>query len=347
MKLIKKILESRPIAESDGENRVGLEKVRKFGLKIVLLLFVVLMVVNSAYRVPDGYEVVVTQFGKMVKIEDEAGFKFRVPFIQKIEKVNVMARRKIEYGYKTIQQGSANNAPVYDSDINEEGYVVVGAKDNNMSIVDVEVVIECRVKDSYNFLYKVDDLDETIRILAERVIRDVFSSESVDSSLTQKDQIDSAIKPILQKALDEYEAGVLVTDVQIQNASLTPAVSSAYSEVEKANQYKKQKIEEASKYENKINQEATQAAKIVLEEAEGYASDVITKATEDKKQFLKLHDEYQKNPKAIKERLYMEAMIEFFNNNDFIIDFTDGNGIYKFFNMDDKIQENIKKTVVE
>lgn len=320
-----------------GKKLLGVIEMVAIGVILLSLLG------GSVYRLPDGYNGVITQFGKLVKVEKAPGIKFKVPVIQNVYKVNMQERQKIEYGYRTQLQGTGNGEPVYDHNINDEGFVVIDGKSNNLSIIDTEIMIEYIVSDAYSYMFKVEDVEGTMRILAERFIRDIYAVQTLETALTNKDAVDSVIKTSLQAALNAYGAGIQITDVQVQNTQLTDAVQVKYKDIESANQYIKEQSDKAITFEtqraNKSNEEATK----VRQEAEQYASNVITSATEDTQKFLKMYEEYKVNPAVIKQKIYTDTMKGFLKNNNFIVDLSNGGNGLKFIDVN-KLLIDQKKT---
>lgn len=306
---------------------------------VVIVIVMITLLGGSVYRLSDGYHGVIVQFGKLVKVEKSPGIKFKVPVIQRVYKVNMQERQKIEYGYRTQGGGSED----YNHDVNEEGFVVIDGKSNNLSIIDTEIMIEYVVNDAYNYLFKVDDVEATMRILAERFIRDIYATQTLETALTNKDAVDSVIKTSLQVALNGYQAGVQISDVQVQNTQLTDTVQVKYKDIESANQYIKEQSDKATTFEtqriNKANEEATK----VRQEAEQYASNVITAATEDTQKFLKMYEEYKVNPGVIREKIYTDTMKVFLKENRFIIDLSDGSGGLKFVDINKLLIDDKKE----
>ena len=118
-----------------------------------------------------------------------------------------------------------------------------------------------------------------------------------------------------------------------QNVSLLPAVEETRQKVEEANQYKQGKEEEAQKYANTVIPKAEAEATKLYEDAKGYSAEVIAAAKADIAEFEALYSEYLKNPNVVKEKYYLEAMQEVFNNNELIIDQTNNSNFLKFYNV--------------
>ncbi|MFZ5351599.1 MAG: FtsH protease activity modulator HflK [Bacillota bacterium] len=327
---------------TDGK-KIEMKSAFRFVKLALLGILLIVLLLGSVYKLNTGWNGVVLRFGKMEAIVTQPGFHFKLPIIDTIEKVNVSQIHKLEYGYSTIVEGTDKSEPQY-SDNNEEAMVIVDAKSNNSSVVLINLVVRYKVDNPENYLFKVDDLEGTMRLALEDVIRNTVQVFSLNEALTNKGAIDSEILPELQKKLNEYEAGVKIVEVKTQNTMLLPEVNKAYEAVEEANQYKNGKIQEAIQMRNTIIPQAEAEYTKLIEEAKGYKAKVMANAKASVAEFEALYFEYQKNPAIVKEKYYVEAMKEFVANNDIVIDMSKG-GIYKFYNMQN--DQELKKQLVD
>lgn len=339
--------EYREVHEQKGPKK-NLKKFKapKTLIVIAILLFFVFTILRGGfYKLDSGYYAVVTRFGEVHHVETQEGFKFKIPIIDNAMKVNVEKRHKMEYGFRTTVAGNENRAPQYD-DYKDEALVIVEATGDNSSLILTELIITYKVNDAVSYLFNVDDVEGTIRLALESVLRDVIAKHSRDEALLEKQVIDSEIMPTLQKRLNGYGTGVLVTEVKTQNNTLLPSVEEAYRQVEQSNQLKNAKLEQAQKYRNTVIPAAEAEAASVIEKARSYKANVLSKARSEVAQFNALYGEYQKNPEIVKEQYYVQTMIEFFENNHIIIDGSLGNNIHKFYNMEEDKKDNVKKSIV-
>jgi membrane protease subunit HflK len=310
------------------------KKLKKLAVYVPVLLLLFIMVVSSVYKVNTGEAAVITQFGRVARVVQDAGIHMKIPMVEGASKVSLAKRHQIEYGYRTVRSSSASSAAEY-TEVPEEQTVIVEAVGNNSSLVLTEMIVEYQVSNPVNYLYKVDDLEGTIRLVLEDTLRNTLQSVTLDQALTDKLSIDTEIKPELQRKLNSYEAGIEIIEVKTQNTSLLPSVDTAYREIERANQYRNGKIEESQKYTNTVVPKAEAEAIQLIENAKAYKARVVAQAKADVAEFNALYAEYAKNPAIIKEKIYTESMQEFITNNNIIIDTTSGGDLYKFYNMQD------------
>lgn len=305
--------------------------------RIVMILVFGLIGINilfgTVYKLDIGWNGVVTRFGKVIKIETKDGLHAKLPFIDKLQKINVQQIRKLEYGYRTLREGSDGRDPEY-MDVPEEAMVIVDAKGNNSSVVLTNIVVRYKIVDPYKYLYKVENLEDTMMLALEDCVRNAAQIFTLNEALTNKSIIDDEIFPEFQKVLNQYDAGIQVVEVKTQNTELLPEVDQAYQQVEEANQFKNSKIQEAMKMKNMIIPQAEAEAKKITEEAKGEAAITVANAKASVAQYNALYEEYIKNPDIVREKYYVEAMKEFIRNNKVVVDLTNNGGIYKFYNMD-------------
>ena len=328
----------------NGNAGQGAGKVIKRIVIIAVLGWAALNILfGTVYKLDIGWNGVITRFGKVVKIETKDGLHAKVPFIDSLQKVNVQQIRKLEYGYRTVKEGSERNDPEY-RDVMDEAMVIVDAKGNNSSVVLTNIVVRYKITDPYKYLYKVDDLEGTMTLALEDCVRNAAQIFSLNEALTNKSIIDEEIYPEFQKLMNQYDAGIQVVEVKTQNTELLPEVDKAYQQVEEANQFKNSKIQEAMKMKNMLIPQAEAEAKKLTEDAKGEAAITVANARASVAQYNALLEEYKKNPDVVREKYYVEAMKEFIKNNKVVVDLTDSGGVYKFYNMD---QNAVKQQVVQ
>jgi len=321
--------------ETISINQIKMQKkLKKMIVLLPALLILIIILFSSFYKVNTGEAVVIERFGSAVRVVEDAGIHMKIPFVDVARRVSLTKRHQIEYGYRTLRGSDSMNASDY-QEVQEEQTVIVEAVGNNSSLVLTEMIVEYRVSNPINYLYKVNNLENTIRLVLEDTLRNTLQTVTLDQALTDKLSIDAEIKPELQRKLNSYEAGVEIIEVKTQNTSLLDSVDTAYREIEKANQYRNSKAEEAQKYKNTVVPKAEAEATQLIEEAKAYKARVIAQARADVAEFRALYSEYIKNPDIIREKIYTESIREFIANNNVIIDTTSGKNLYKFYNIND------------
>lgn len=269
-------------------------------IKVVGTLIVIgILLLNTIFVLNSGEEAVITRFGAYQSTEATPGLKLKIPFIDDAQIVNVEQIRRMEFGYRS--EGNAVG------DFNAESIMLTG--DENLVIADW--AIQFRVKNSYNFLFKVDDVLGTFRVIAESSYRRVVAAHPLDDILTnQKDIIQSEIMTDLQSICDKYDIGVQITAVQLQDALPPDEVKEAFIDVSSAKEEKTAKINEAMKYENEKLPVARGDAAKLTNEAEGYKQQRINQAMGTVARFNAIQAEYANNPSIMSVKLYLEMITD-------------------------------------
>ncbi len=299
---------------------------------VVIILLLAYLVTSSVYTLDTKENGVIVRLGKFDQVVSTAGIHFKVPFVDRVYKVDVEKIYNMEYGYRTQQQGTEYSEPVY-SDVDEEATVIVDGANNNASIALIELIIQYKISDPVDYLFKVDDVQGTLRLALEDVIRSSVQSFTLDEVKTKKDAIDQEILPVLQRKIDEYNTGLEIVLVGTQNIQFLPSVEEAYQQKENANQYKNGKIEEGERYENEVVPQAQAEARAIVENANAYSATVKADAKAEVAQFLAVYEEYKNSPEILREQYYLEAMREFVTNNEIVIDLTENQSFLKFYDI--------------
>ena len=340
---------SQEFYNKDNDNVVDIDmkemrkKIFTFGPIIIIVLVIAFILFNSIYMLENRENAVVLRFGRVNEVVTDPGLHFKVPLMDQVEKVDVRSIYNMEYGFRTETAGNEMERAEY-SDQDAEARIIVDGSNNNASIALIELIIQYRVNNPVDYLFKVDDPEGTLRLALEDVIRASVQSLTLDEAKTQKELIDAAVLPQLQKKMLEYESGLEIILVGTQNVQFLDNVESAYQQKENANQYKNGKREDAEKYNNTIIPQAQAEATKLVEDASAYRAEVVANANAGVAEFNALYTEYVNNPDILKERYYIDAMTAFLSNNKIVVDGTTDGEIYKFYNFDDGA---IKQSVVE
>ena len=282
-------------------------------IAIVLVAVIALASLSCFYTVDDKQQAVVTTFGKVTGITD-AGFHFKLPFgIQQVEKVNVNVYQHIELGYR-----SSTNETVTD-----EASMITG----DYNIVNVDFFIEYKISDPVRYLYASDDPPEILRNLIQSQVRNVVGSSAVDSVLTDgKENIQMQVKSLVTEILNEYDIGLTVVDIKIQDAEPpTQDVIEAFKAVETAKQKAETVVNDAKAYQNAKLPDAQAQADKLIQNAVYLKQKRINEAVAQVAKFEAMYEEYARNPEITRSRMYYEAIQEILPGVKVYID-TSGSG---------------------
>jgi membrane protease subunit HflK len=324
----------------DDDNVVDIDmkamrkKIFTFGPIIIIVLVIAFVLLNSVYMLENRENAVVLRFGRVNEVVTDPGLHFKVPLMDQVEKVDVRSIYNMEYGFRTESAGTETENAQY-SDQQAEATIIVDGANNNASIALIELIIQYRVNNPVDYLFKVDDPEGTLRLALEDVIRSSVQSLTLDEAKTQKELIDASVLPKLQQKMVEYESGLEIILVGTQNVQFLENVEAAYQQKENANQYKNGKREDAEKYNNTVIPQAQAEATKLVEDAYAYRAEVVANANAGVAEFNALYREYINNPDILKERYYIDSMTAFLSNNKIVVDGTAEGDIYKFYNFDD------------
>lgn len=284
-----------------GNFKINWGKTKKIAIPVIVVVILALIAGTCWYTVDDKQQGVVTTFGKVTNIT-EAGMHFKLPFgIQKVSKVDVNVYQKIEMGYRTDSS-------------TEEGYVLVDNESKmitgDYNIVNVEFFVEYKVSDPEKYLFSSYQPEEILRNLVQSQVRNVVGSTGVDSVLTNgKELIQQQVKELIIEVLNEYDLGLMLTDVKIQDSEPpTQEVTAAFKAVETAKQGAETVINKAKAYENAEVPEAEAQADKLLQNAEYLKQSRINDAAEQIAKFEAMYSEYANNPEITRSRMYYEVL---------------------------------------
>ena len=179
----------------------------------------------------------------------------------------------------------------------------------DLNIADVEWIVQYRIKDPVKYMFKVRNVEETMRDVSESVIREVVGDRSVDEVIVlNRKEIADKSQQMLQEQLDIYNAGLEIVTINLQNVNPPEAVQPAFNNVNSAKQEKERIINEAWQKYNQVIPEAEGKAKRTIEEAEGFAVNRVNRANGDANRFIQMYNTYRYSKTVTKKRLYLEMM---------------------------------------
>jgi membrane protease subunit HflK len=201
-------------------------------------------------------------------------------------------------------------------------------KDENM--VDVKLAVQYKIADAQAYLFNVYNPELTLSHVVQSVIRQVVGDNTMDYVLTTgREQVAQDVKTASQSLLNEYNAGLMITAVTMQDAQPPIQVKASFDDVVKAREDEQRYINEARAYANDIVPKARGASQRLLAEAEAYKSEVVSKSEGEAYRFSQILTEYTKAPEVTKERLYRETLEEVLSStNKVIVDSSSNSMMY-------------------
>jgi membrane protease subunit HflK len=301
------------------------------GFSILALIAVVLWLITGFYRVEPDEQGVEMLFGKWNERTTDPGLHYFFPTpIGKVLTPKVEAIRKINVGFRS--NGDLTR------DVLEESLMLTS--DQNISDLDYTVLF--RVKDAGQFLFNLRNPEETVKVISESVLREVVGKTRLEELLTvSRQSVERESRTILQDLLDEYEAGILIQSIQLQDVNPPREVIDAFDDVQKARQDKEKTVNQAEAYSNTIVPEARGKAEKILQEAEGYKNMLVKQAEGEASRFLQVLETYQEAEITTKRRIYLETMRDVLSNsNKIMIDNGSSNGVVPYLPLNELTKNN-------
>ena len=271
-----------------------------FSATVGVLLFA--LGYGAFYQIQPEEVGVVLRFGRYVRTTDP-GLRLKVPFVEEVRKVPVQRQLKQEFGFRTARADVRTEYS--DRRFAEEALMLTG----DLNVAVVEWIVQYRAVDPYLFLFKVRGLDNTLRDISEAVMREIVGDRTVTEVLTiGRQEIESESQKRLQELVTQYEMGVSVDQIVLQDVNPPDPVKPSWDEVNQAQQQRDRMINEARAEYNRVIPRARGEAEQAILQAEGYSLDRINRAEGDAARFEAVYAEYRRAMRVTRQRLYLETM---------------------------------------
>lgn len=282
-----------------------MDRFNKWLPTLVVLFLLGFFALTSFYSVDQGEVGVIRRFGKYAKTT-QPGLHWKLPFsIDKLDKVRIERVFKEEFGFRTVSAGV--NTKYSSKSYNEEALMLTG----DLNVLDVSWIVHFKVKDPVDLLFNVRNPRETVRDLSESAMRQVIGDYSVNEAITmRKNEINQAVKQLLQTALDNYQCGIQIDKIELQEVLPPPVVKASFNEVNEAEQEREKVINQSWEAYNKVIPKARGQAERTIREAEGYALARVAKAKGDASKFIDTWNAYKEAKEVTRRRLYLETLME-------------------------------------
>ena len=284
-----------------------LDKFKKFKLPggpVVIVVIILILVGSSTFYTVKQDEVGIVQlFGRYVRTT-QPGLNFKLPVgIEKVTKVNVKQIRTEEFGFSSARVDSRSR---FKSGTENISVALMLTGDLNVALV--PWIVQYRVKDPYNYLFKVRDVRRILIDMSEASMRLVVGDRSINEVISKRDEIAVEARGLLQKELDQAETGIHIVTIEMKRTNVPDPVQPSFNEVNQATQEKEQTIYQAKEEYNKAIPRARGEAERTIKTAEGYALNRVNRAKGDAARFTAIYQEYINAKDVTKRRLYLETL---------------------------------------
>ena len=275
----------------------------RFLLVSAVVTIILISLFTGFYTIGPEQMGVVQRFGKYVRTEPP-GLHFKIPFsVEKVTKVKTARVWKEELGFRKVLPGIKTKYAKKEHDV--ESLMVTG----DLNVIDVEWMVQFRIKDPDKFLFRVRDVRSTIRDLSEAVVRRVVGNRGETDVLTVgREEVGNSVQKELQEILDRFETGIQIVTVKLQDVNPPDTVKASFNEVNEARQEKERTINQAQEALNREIPKAMGEARKTIAEAEGYAMERVNRAQGDVSRFSAVLKEYQDAKEVTRRRLYLETI---------------------------------------
>jgi membrane protease subunit HflK len=281
------------------------------GIALIALAAVVLWGFSGFFRVEPDELGVVLRFGKFVR-EVQPGLNYHLPYpIETALTPPALRVNKTDVGIRAVEDIRRGTSV---RELPEESLMLTG--DEN--IVDVDFSVLWRVEPSRvaDYLFNIQVPEGTVKAVAESAMREVIGRSTIQPILTGARQtIETAVQELMQKTLNEYGAGILVQQVQLQKVDPPTQVIDSFRDVQAARSDLERAQNEAQTYANRVVPEARGRAAKITQDAEAYREQTVAEAKGETSRFLQIYDQYKKAPGVTRERMYLETMERILGEN--------------------------------
>lgn len=280
------------------------------GLATVVIVLLILFF-NSTYQIKEQEQAVLITFGKASSVT-EPGLHFKIPFVQKVKKVNT-----------TIQGFSIGYDQASNQSNEDESLMIT----SDYNFVNVDFFVEFRFSDPVKAVFASREPVKILKNISMSSIRSVIGSYPVDDVLTTgKNEIQSVIKEMIINHLEEQDLGIQLVNITIQDSEPpTAEVMEAFKAVETAKQGRETSLNNAYKYRNEQIPSAEAQADAIIQAAEAEKEARINEATAQVARFNSMYEEYIKNPDVTRQRMFYEVMEEILPDLKIVIESPNGN----------------------
>jgi membrane protease subunit HflK len=272
-------------------------------LLIPVVILLVFLVSDFIYTIEPEEIGVILRFGKFDRTTNP-GLHVKIPFpVEQLAKVPIQRQLKQEYGFRTQKAGIQTRYS--EGGFENESLMLTG----DLNVAVVEWIAQYRVTDPYLYLFKVRNRDKTFRDMNEAIMRAVVGDRSVDEVLTVgRQEIEDEVREELQELCKQYEIGITVDQIVLQDVNPPDPVKPSFNEVNQAEQERERAINDARADYNKVIPKAYGEAERMVEQARGYAIDRVNRAMGDASLFDQLLLAYRRAPEVTRRRMYLETM---------------------------------------
>ncbi len=296
------------------------------GIGALLALVAVVWLASGFYTVDANQRGVVLRLGEYVETT-EPGLRWRLPYpLETAELVDLTGVRTVEVGYRSSERNKVLRESLMLTD------------DEN--IINIQFAVQYILSSPENYIFNNRNPDDSVGQVAETAMREIVGKSRMDFVLYEgREEIAATAHDLMQRILDRYQTGIMISRVTMQNAQPPEQVQSAFDDAVKAGQDRERQKNEGEAYANDVIPRARGTASRLIEEANAYSARVVANAEGEASRFNQVYDEYSRAPEVTRERMYIESMQEVMSNTSKVMIDSKANGNVLFLPLDKLVQQ--------
>jgi modulator of FtsH protease HflK len=250
---------------------------------MLAVLVLLLWLASGMFQINASDKGVIQRFGRFSDVRGEGwGWAFPWP-IEKVTKVNVSQVNSVEYSSRVLT-----------ADVN---------------LVEIHAAVQYQNADPVKVLFQVRDLEATLREVSESAIREVVGQSNLEGVLgAARQQITDSTEELIQRTLDSYNSGILISSVNLTDVQVPEPVVAAQRDANKAIEDRERYSQAARAHANDILPKAQGSAARLLQDAQAYKAQVVSLAEGDVARFNSIYSAYAQAPEVTRQRMYIETI---------------------------------------
>ena len=274
---------------------------------------VIVWLLTGLYRVQSNEQGVVLRFGKWTETT-QPGLNWHLPWpIETALTPSVTSVQQIDIGFQSTGNERVRSAR---RDVEEESLMLTG----DQNIIDIDFTVQWKIADAGQYLFNIREPEQTVKIASESAMREIIGRTDIQPALSEaRGTVEAEARTLLQATLNEYQAGIEITELALQDVQPPNAVIDAFNDVLRAQQDRDRARNEADRYRNDILPRARGEALKVVQGAEAYKERLENEAEGEAQRFLSVYTAYKQNPDVARRRMYLETMQGVLSGTDKVI----------------------------
>ena len=286
------------------------------GLALLGVLLVGIWAASGFFRVQQDELGIVMRFGAFDR-RAPPGLNYAIPWpIESVTTPRVTRINRVDVGFRAAPDAQPGVRPIAQRDVLPESLMLTG--DEN--IIDIDFAVFWQIREAAEFLFETRNPEETVKSAAESVMREVIGRTQIQAALTDaRTQIEADVLRGIQGLLDQYRAGIQVTQVQMQKVDPPAAVVDAFRDVQRANADRERVRNEAESFRNDIIPRARGEAERMVAEAQGFRDSQTARARGEAGRFTAVLGAYSQAQDVTMRRIYLETMEDILRRNSMVL----------------------------